>query len=89
MSSRSYHSLVERGHSDFSQADVMWAPLSGSGALGWGAWLGVDTSHFSDGAPTAEIRIQHPSCCPWEHGQSFLHLYLPTSPNVASVSPWL
>lgn len=33
----------------FSQQDVMWALLPGSGAPGWGAWHKVETPHYSGG----------------------------------------
>ena len=40
-----YHlSLMDGILADF-HFDVIWTPLLGSGALGWGARCGVETSH--------------------------------------------
>ena len=50
--------------------------LPGSGAIGWGAQLGVQTPHFSGGTHSAtEISLWHFSCCPREQSQPLTPLY--------------
>lgn len=71
-------------------ADVMWAPLSGSGALGWGSWHGFESPGSLSGTFVAEISLCILNHHLWEWGQAFSHLYFPTSLNVASsANPWL
>ena len=62
-------SPVDTIPTDFSQPDVMWALLHSSGALDWGAQLGVEIPFFSGGSFAAEISLWNLSHCPWEWGQ--------------------
>lgn len=62
--------------------------LLGSGALGRGVWHGVETPRFSGVTFAAEISsLQNLSLCPWEQSNPFCVSVLPTSLDVASVTP--
>lgn len=52
-------SLVDRIPADFHSQMFMWVPLPGSGALGWGAWLEVESPLYSGGPFAAKIIMQN------------------------------